>query len=171
VELFHSPICGNAFSVPVGEGKLYLGAVEVSTDGSGNGGFTLATGQNLSAGLVTGTATDGAGNTSEFSYCKNITGSAIPGKPALLKPSNNGSVEQNPVLLTWQPAPNATFYKVFVRLGPSSGPLFHKNKNVMATEYQTPSLQSGVSYSWRVAACNATSPKCTKSQWFSFHVP
>lgn len=172
VELFYSPQCGNGFGNPVGEGKLYLGAVAVTTDGAGNGGFSLPVGQSLSAGVVTGTATDSSGNTSEFSYCKQISvGSAGPGKPILLQPANNGNTPQNPAVLTWSPAQNATYYKVYIRTGPYTGPLFYKDLNVTTNFLRTPLLQSGVSYSWRVKACNATAPKCAKSGWFSFHVP
>jgi len=172
VELFYSPACGNAFGIPVGEGKTYLGSVQVSTDGSGNGGFGLPTGENLSAGFVTGTATDSDGNTSEFSYCKAIAGGTIPEKPSLLLPNNNKSIEQNPPLLRWKPAANTTFYKVNIRVGSPTGPKFLKKGGIIGTEYRPPAtLPSGQTYYWRVSACNAIALKCTKSSWFNFRAP
>lgn len=54
-----------------GEGQMYLGAVAVNTDGSGNAGFVAALPWPPAAaglGYVTATATDPAGNTSEFSF-------------------------------------------------------------------------------------------------------
>lgn len=171
VELFYSPTCGNAFGIPVGEGKTYLASASVSTDGSGNGGFSLPTSQNLSAGFVTGTATDSDGNTSEFSYCKAIAGGMIPEKPSLLLPNNNKTIEQNPPLLRWKPAANTTFYKVTLRTGSPSGPVFHKKGGIVGTEYRTPTLPSGQTFYWRVFACNLVAPSCTKSSWFNFRVP
>ena len=47
-----------------GEGKTYLGFTDVTTDSSGNASFNA---QVASGGLITSTATDAAGNTSEFS--------------------------------------------------------------------------------------------------------
>jgi titin len=50
-----------------GQGKTYAGSTTVTTDGAGNGGF--AKGLPGSAAYVTATATDSAGDTSEFSQC------------------------------------------------------------------------------------------------------
>ena len=51
-----------------GEGQLYVGSVSVMTDGAGNGGFVATLTNAVSAGaFLSATATDGAGNTSEFS--------------------------------------------------------------------------------------------------------
>ena len=47
-----------------GEGQTYLGFINVITDGSGNASFDAPI---ASGGLITSTATDAAGNTSEFS--------------------------------------------------------------------------------------------------------
>jgi parallel beta-helix repeat protein len=60
------------FSTPPGtgtpEGRTYLGTTTVTTGGSGNAQFTVPTGGTLGTGqLITATATDSSGNTSEFS--------------------------------------------------------------------------------------------------------
>lgn len=60
-----------------GEGQTFIGATDVTTDGSGNAsfgplGFAVPTGQ----GVITSTATSPAGDTSEFSAC--LTAAAQP---------------------------------------------------------------------------------------------
>jgi hypothetical protein len=51
-----------------GEGKTFLGDTTVTTGGSGNVSFSVTLAQAVSAGMViTSTATDPSGNTSEFS--------------------------------------------------------------------------------------------------------
>ncbi|MBI1761407.1 MAG: hypothetical protein HYR56_08230, partial [Acidobacteria bacterium] len=50
-----------------GEGERFLQAISVTTDGQGKATFTVPAGQN-----VTATATDPAGNTSEFSACLSV---------------------------------------------------------------------------------------------------
>jgi hypothetical protein len=53
-----------------GEGETPLGSSSVQTDGSGNGTFTATFATSLASGsVVTATATDPFGNTSEFSVC------------------------------------------------------------------------------------------------------
>jgi hypothetical protein len=53
-----------------GEGQLFLGATTVTTNASGNAIFTATlTGAAMTGQFVTATATDAAGNTSEFSAC------------------------------------------------------------------------------------------------------
>jgi hypothetical protein len=57
-----------------GEGALILGSADITTDASGNGAFdTLVPGGAASGEFVTATATDAAGNTSEFSACIEVT--------------------------------------------------------------------------------------------------
>jgi hypothetical protein len=64
IELFASP---SADPSGFGEGKLFLGFVNVTTDASGNASFT-ATVMSVAAGqVITATATSSGGDTSEFS--------------------------------------------------------------------------------------------------------
>jgi hypothetical protein len=80
-----------------GEGQFYLGKVSVTTDGSGNAPFACTnTAGNYAGQFITATATDGSGNTSEFS-------------PA--------------VLATNMPAPSASFTGPF--LWRTNGFIFH----------------------------------------------
>lgn len=56
-----------------GEGEKFLGATDVTTDPSGNASFLVTNLAGPGAGrIVTATATDPAGNTSEFSACETI---------------------------------------------------------------------------------------------------
>ena len=73
------------------EGKTYIGSAQVTTDGSGNSSFDLVLPVTISAGeLVTSTATDPGGNTSEFSQqlvftCNPSLGPAAGGTMTTLK--------------------------------------------------------------------------------------
>jgi hypothetical protein len=69
-QAFRIEFLGNSAPDPsgFGEGEFYLGATEVITDGSGNASFSvLLTSVPDSLSFFTATATDSAGNTSEFS--------------------------------------------------------------------------------------------------------
>ena len=57
-----------------GEGETFLGFTDVTTDGSGNASFTITLSTSVPAGqLITATATDPDGNTSEFSQCTPVS--------------------------------------------------------------------------------------------------
>ncbi|HEV7508501.1 MAG TPA: Calx-beta domain-containing protein [Thermoanaerobaculia bacterium] len=76
VEIFSNATC-NRFGF--GEGATFLGAVDVTTDGSGNGAFGPAV-LAISAGqtVITATATNPANHTSEFSSCVVAAGGPPP---------------------------------------------------------------------------------------------
>jgi CSLREA domain-containing protein len=70
IEFFENSNCDLSGN---GEGRTYLGSTTVTTDGSCNGSFTfMVAAPELLGGLITATATDGAGNTSEFSQCRQV---------------------------------------------------------------------------------------------------
>ncbi len=100
VEIFSSAACD---SFGFGEGATFLGAVDVTTDGSGNGGFGPAVlaipgGQTV----ITATATNPAGHTSEFSSCVTATGGPPP-PPTLSIDSvsaNEGNAGNTPFTFT-----------------------------------------------------------------------
>jgi hypothetical protein len=77
LEFFSNPACDTTGR---GEGKTFLGNTSVTTDGSGNASFDAVFYVTVAVGdWVTGTATDPANNTSEFSACQQIVaGPPIP---------------------------------------------------------------------------------------------
>ena len=109
-----------------GEGQIYLGAVAVTTDATGNGGFTATIANPLTVGqFVTATATDALGNTSEFSRAfavatapltVRINGSglgAVTSLPVGINLTANDATEVYPqntvVTLTATPGQGSTF--------------------------------------------------------------
>jgi hypothetical protein len=83
------------FSNPAGtdEGRTLIGETSVTTDGSGNASFELATSAPVGAGeSITATATDGAlGNTSEFSAPVSVVGANTDPSISNLKPAPGSS--------------------------------------------------------------------------------
>lgn len=77
-----------------GEGQTFIGTAAVTTDSSGNASFgPLAFAVPLGQPVITSTATDTAGNTSEFSQCVTASGGTIPTTTTLsssLNPSTAG---------------------------------------------------------------------------------
>jgi hypothetical protein len=71
IELFSNAACDPSGN---GEGQRFLGTINITSAGDGNGGFQVTFGTALAPGTpVTATATDPAGNTSEFSKCRKVT--------------------------------------------------------------------------------------------------
>lgn len=169
LEFFQSPGCDLVFGHAVGEGKVYLGSTQVTTDGNGNASFSASLNGATGQGVVTGTATDSQNNTSEFSYCHAVTlVSSVPSKPLLLTPTNNQQVTVNPPHLVWAPSADADRYNVVIRVDGRKGTKV--NTATVSTEsYTPPSLASGKTYYWRVTACNSVG--CTKSDMYTFTLP
>lgn len=169
LEFFQSPGCDLVFGHAVGEGKVYLGSTKVTTDGGGNASFSASLNGATGQGVVTGTATDSQNNSSEFSYCQAVTTvSATPSKPQLLSPTNNQEVTLNPPHLAWAPSANADWYKVVIRVDGRKGPKVAA-VTVTTEGYTPPTLASGKTYYWRVAACNSVG--CTRSDMYTFTLP
>jgi hypothetical protein len=90
IDFFGNHLCDASGS---GEGELYLGSTDVTTDGSGNASFSTTVPADLSTGdVVTATATDSGGNTSGFSVCASVTQSAPPNQPPVANAGSNQSV-------------------------------------------------------------------------------
>jgi len=79
IEFFSNPACDSGGA---GEGTVFLGAGSITTDGSGNASLDVTLPANVIAGqVVTATATDASGNTSQFSSCQLATlGFVISGR-------------------------------------------------------------------------------------------
>ena len=73
-----TPATTTATATPTGDGEKYLGTVTVMTDAKGHGTFTLTVpgadplGASKTSLFVAGTATDAAGNTSEFGQARSL---------------------------------------------------------------------------------------------------
>jgi Periplasmic copper-binding protein (NosD) len=74
LEFFSNPGCDGSGN---GEGEVFLGSTDVTTDGNGDATFTsivLAGAPSVAGEAATATATDPDGNTSEFSACATVAG-------------------------------------------------------------------------------------------------
>ena len=78
IEFFANPACDASGN---GEGQTFLGRTQVTTAADGNASFNVTLATSQATGAVTATATDPAGNTSEFSACL----TAIPEGPATVQ--------------------------------------------------------------------------------------
>lgn len=169
LDFYRNPACDNTYNRHVGEGETYLGALDVTTNSGGDVSFSTSFANAPTNGIISATATDAAGNTSEFSTCVDIVpDEPTPTPPQLLSPDNGGVAPQNPPLLDWNPSANTVRYVVLIRQDSTKGPRVHKNKNVATDQYTPPApFEAGHTYYWRVSACNE-SKVCAKSEWFSF---
>jgi CSLREA domain-containing protein len=71
VQFFVNPTCDAPAGV--GEGQYFLGETTIATNNVGGGAFSFSFNGLLPVGwAVSGTATDAAGNTSEFAPCRNV---------------------------------------------------------------------------------------------------
>jgi uncharacterized repeat protein (TIGR01451 family) len=109
IELFSNPACDASGN---GEGQTFAGAINVTTDASGNASFTSEV---PPATTLTATATNPSGNTSEFSPCITTTdGSNRPpianagadqevpvGGTVQLNGSGSSDPDDDPLTLTW----------------------------------------------------------------------
>ncbi|HYW72999.1 MAG TPA: Calx-beta domain-containing protein [Pyrinomonadaceae bacterium] len=90
IEFFASPQCSAS---GYGEGQAYLGSTDVTTNGN-DAGFSVNLPVNVQPGnVVTATATDSSGNTSEFSPCLLLNG--LPGGGTLQFSAANFNVNEN----------------------------------------------------------------------------
>ena len=105
LDFYASPACGSA---GFGEGKTYLGSIVVATDGTGNKTFTANALPVPSGQIVTATATDGAGNTSEFSQCGSLSPVSFDVDSRFL---NAAGSDHNDVLEPGETAPVRTTWK------------------------------------------------------------
>jgi hypothetical protein len=72
-----------------GEGQTYIGTAATNTDGSGNASFgPLSFAVPAGQSAITSTATDAAGNTSEFSACQTATGGPAATTTAVISSLN-----------------------------------------------------------------------------------
>jgi subtilisin-like proprotein convertase family protein len=90
-----------------GEGRTWLGSGTFTTDAGGNATWSVLT-QNGALGLITATATDFAGNTSEFSGLAKTPQEASPAKNMQVAPGAGGTLN-----ITYAPACGATNHALY----------------------------------------------------------
>ena len=108
VEFFATPTW-DATNIP--EGKIFLGSTNVTTDGSGNVNFTAAIAATPDTNyLVTATATDATGNTSEFSTGIGIVSNGVASPSLIVSKSvaGGGGGSATTTSISWPSA--ATFF-------------------------------------------------------------
>jgi CSLREA domain-containing protein len=141
-----------------GEGEIYIGFADLTTNLQGDGNFTL----NVEAGyvkpgyLISATARNlTTGDTSEFSECATYTTAPVKAAPKLLYPSNNGGVfTQTPVLI-WNQIGQAETYSIQIDDNRDfSSPIVPLTSNGKSRLFEAPTLTDGVYY-WRVRGENA----------------
>lgn len=171
VEAFQNPVCDNHSTHNDGQGRTYLGTTEVNTNSNGDASFTIVASGAPATGFVVATATDSAGNTSQFSTCVAVTSvTPKPSKPVLVSPAKGATVTSNPPLLDWDPSTDAQRYEITIKQDTKKGAVVHTNSNIAADQYTPPTLAGGHKYYWRVSACNSDNV-CVKSKWSWFQVP
>ncbi|MGB8507644.1 MAG: hypothetical protein WCD76_04505, partial [Pyrinomonadaceae bacterium] len=115
IDFYSNPTCDTSGS---GEGQNYLGSVTTgTTDGSGNVSFTFSPATLTIGQVVTATATDASGNTSEFSPCAPVTVLAYR-SAASGNWNANSTWEQSSDGVNWSPAtstPDASSSIITVR--------------------------------------------------------
>jgi hypothetical protein len=73
-----------------GEGQLWLGATNVTTDAAGNAALDVTLAAPLRGRFITATATDPQGNTSEFSPCVRASSTIPPATFTVVNTNNSG---------------------------------------------------------------------------------
>ncbi len=126
VEFFSSPACDPS---GFGEGRVYLGSAVVATDGTCSATFNTTLPVSINTGdRVTATATDPAGNTSEFSACSPTPGQYFTVAPCRVADTRN-------------------------LIGPYGGPALAANADrtfVIATQCGIPSSATAVAFNFTV---------------------
>jgi hypothetical protein len=154
IEFFSSTACNSS---GFGEGERFLGSTDVTTDGSGNAtiNVTLPIGVTLGE-VVTATATNPTGDTSEFSQCVAVTlfSCAIncPADQTILTGPNDAGCGTQ----VSYPAPQIIGTCGTVSCSPPSGSFFQ-----VGTTDVTCTTGVGPNCSFKVMVFDRTSPKIT----------
>jgi parallel beta-helix repeat protein len=141
------------------EGKIFLGATNVTTDGSGNAGFNAAfataPATNL---LVTATATDANGNTSEFSAGIGIVtnGVASPSLAVAKSVSGSGGSATTTTTVAW---PSAASFFALEKTGSLNPPV------------QWQAVTSGIADSGGTKTFSITNGGANTNQFFRLKKP
>ena len=152
IQFFASPAC-QAELGPF-EAQDFLGSLDVTDPDD----FIANLNVSVPAGhVVSSTATDADGNTSEISDCLPVAAddcTLIPATATQLKPRNGAISKHVNTRLKWEDVPCALEYKVVIKEDSTANKPFIKIKNILYPPILTPGLTPGHVYYWRVQACN-----------------
>lgn len=84
----------------------------------------------------------------------NTSCNTIPARPVLNIPADNARLGNTILWLDWSNSPCATRYALVIKASGSPASRVIRVRNLKASEVITPQLRAGVTYSWRVRACN-----------------
>jgi len=153
VEFFSAAACDASGN---GEGQTFIGSTNAMTDGSGNVNFNVTFPVSLSGGsVVTATATDPGGNTSEFSQCSIVSSSCAITCPSNQTKTTGPTGTQCGAAVNY-PAPTTVGACGIVTCTPASGSFFS-----VGTTPVTCAVQAGPSCSFNVTVTDDTPPKVT----------
>ncbi|MBL8165596.1 MAG: CSLREA domain-containing protein [Anaerolineae bacterium] len=146
MEFFSSPSCDANGS---GEGRVFLSATSVTTDGGGDAAFEVNLSLSVSLGhVITATATDPNGNTSEFSTCRTV-------ETLREAPQRNYFTTATPTL-TWTRVQQASGYEIQVDNNADFSSPEYSNSSLPGTALSvTTSALADGTYYWRVRGRNA----------------
>jgi len=153
VEFFSTATCDASGH---GEGQTFIGSTNAMTDGSGNVNINVTFPVSLSGGsVVTATATDPGGNTSEFSQCSIVSLSCSITCPSNQTKTTGPTGTQCGAAVNY-PAPTTVGACGIVACTPASGSFFS-----VGTTPVTCTVQAGPSCSFSVTVVDDTPPKVT----------
>lgn len=154
IEFFANESCDTSGN---GEGERFIGAVDVTTDGTGDASIDATFAVDVEAGeWITATATDADHNTSEFSACVEVEAGTVVVSPPNAAPARNVFTTHTPTL-TWTAVSWAASYWVQVdeTINFASAIQFQNDQiGAQVLLVQTDVLPSGTYY-WHVRAKSA----------------
>ena len=135
-----------------GEGRTFVGSAVAGTDGT----FTVSVTGVSGGQVLTATATDALGNTSEFARNVTVTGSTtLPAAPRDLTAQRTGPTSRQRIQLAWTDnATNETGFVLERAVGTTGSwnVLVQLAKNT--TSYSDTSVQRATTYRYRIKAVN-----------------
>jgi titin len=149
IEFFSSPSVDSGGNC---EGATYLGEQSVTTDSSGNVSFSASIPESTVSGqIITATATDPGGNTSEFSQGVQVL--VVPDRPIF----DSVSVESDKsVLVSWSDVPEETGFRLERSTNNDGSWTLVGTFGPGMTVFTDTGLQEATSYTYRVFATNAS---------------
>ena len=154
IEFFANSACDPS---DYGEGQTFIGADTIMTDASGDAFFTSKFSNVLSGNeYITATATDTAGNTSEFCPCIQIeTVIMPPDAPDLAAPADAATNVPLNGTFAWTQSSGTDRYHIQLSTDMNFSSIVYEDSSLSGiTQTTAQSLESSTKYYWRVRAHN-----------------